>query len=112
MATFIQMYPPRDGKQYDCQCSRCGSSMDYKHCEMCDGDGYDGHDCGEDCCMCLNPEDNVPCDTCGGKGGWYRCFSSPEWCQSHPLPGRENNSRNLPEWFEVNQRGDRPQKGE
>jgi hypothetical protein len=37
-------------------------------CWDCHGEGgY--HDCGEDCCMCLDPEDITrDCPTCGGKG--------------------------------------------
>ena len=42
-------------------------------CSQCDPDyrGYSYHDCGEDCCACLDPQPNVVCDTCEGKGGWY-----------------------------------------
>lgn len=53
-----------DGK---CHCDGSG----WIECENCD-DGLDGHDCGDDICCCLNPEDNVTCQYCGGKGGW-RC---------------------------------------
>jgi hypothetical protein len=35
--------------------------------------GVSGHDCGEDCCACLEPEENDPCAQCGGIGGWYVC---------------------------------------
>lgn len=44
-------------------------------CWRCGGEGVDGHDCGEDCCCCLYPEDNVLCDICDGKGGWWRCYA-------------------------------------
>ena len=37
-------------------------------CPNCGGTGYSDHDCGEDCCACLEPEDNVVCNWCGGKG--------------------------------------------
>jgi hypothetical protein len=37
-------------------------------CESCGGEGYTSHDCGEDCCCCEFPEDNVICEACGGKG--------------------------------------------
>src|SRR5262245_43591815 len=40
-------------------------------CPTCEGEGVVGHDCGEDCCPCLDPEDNVPCGTCGGEGSVY-----------------------------------------
>ncbi len=45
--------------------------MEWIECENCGGEGFVGHDCGEDCCCCLDPEDNVPCDVCGGKGGYW-----------------------------------------
>ncbi|MGZ6446905.1 MAG: hypothetical protein ACXWRA_02650 [Pseudobdellovibrionaceae bacterium] len=40
-------------------------------CWQCDGHCLVGHDCGEDTCCCLEPEDNVVCDVCDvcdGKG--------------------------------------------
>ena len=43
-------------------------------CWQCGGDGVHGHDCGEDCCCCLHPEDNTTCDICDGHGGWWRCY--------------------------------------
>jgi hypothetical protein len=82
----------RDREQKLCtdpSCARCGSSMTWIDCEMCGGEGVDGHDCGEDCCCCIDPEDNVPCDACRGRGGWWQCMSNPVWCEAHPLPGRE-----------------------
>lgn len=44
-------------------------SLEPECCWACDGEGY-VHDCGEDCCCCLNPEIDYcyPCDECGGKG--------------------------------------------
>jgi hypothetical protein len=36
-------------------------------CWQCMGDGG-WHDCGEDCCCCLEPELNVVCDECDGEG--------------------------------------------
>lgn len=53
-------------------CSKCGSQKFYRGCWNCE-DGYSGHDCGEDCCCCLDPEDNVVCDICEGEGGFYVC---------------------------------------
>ena len=86
------------GQEIDCQCARCGSSCDYQDCDNCD-DGADGHDCGEDVCVCLYPEENVACQYCDGNGGWHRCLSSPEFCESNPLPGREDVQRGKIEWF-------------
>lgn len=44
------------------------SLEDLEDCRNCGGTGFSSHDCGEDCCVCLEPEDNVICDWCGGKG--------------------------------------------
>jgi hypothetical protein len=56
-------------------CPRCGCcSLEYVECQTCGGEGVSGHDCGEDCCPCLYPVDNVPCDICLGKGGWTVCL--------------------------------------
>jgi hypothetical protein len=44
------------------------SEMVTVQCWQCGGEGTTGHDCGEDCCCCLNPYDNVRCDICGGRG--------------------------------------------
>ena len=51
---------------YDDQCG------DYVECWNCGGEGVSHHDCGEDTCCCLYPEDNVMCDICDGAGGWQR----------------------------------------
>lgn len=79
-----------DGQYDDCQCARCGSSVAHTRCYNCGGEGYSHHDCGEDTCCCLNPDDNVICDICRGSGGWFCCISTPEYCETHPIPGREN----------------------
>lgn len=99
--TVIGPRPPNDGKQWDCQCARCGSSLSFEECENCGGEGVSGHDCGEDCCCCLDPEENVVCDTCRGEGTFPLCLSNSEWCQANPMPGRENIARSTPEWFPV-----------
>ena len=100
--TFIGDRPPphfyRAGVEFDCQCARCGSSATSERCDMCE-DGLCGHDCGEDCCCCLNPEANVLCDYCGGTGIFHFCCSSPEWCNANPLPGREDMPRGAIEWY-------------
>jgi hypothetical protein len=44
-------------------------------CWDCCGEGVTHHACGEDTCCCLNPEDNVTCATCGGKG--YLSLAQP-----------------------------------
>jgi hypothetical protein len=88
------------GEEIYCRCARCGSSVDHRHCDYCE-DGFDGHDCGEDCCCCEFPEQNVPCDVCGGTGVWHDCMSSPDWCEANPLPGREDVPRGDLEWYTV-----------
>ena len=72
------------------QCARCGSSCGFLDCGNCDEFGYSHHDCGEDCCCCLRPENNVVCQWCNGSGGSWHCLSTPGWCEAHPLPGREH----------------------
>lgn len=98
----IAKHPPAEmyaaDLEIDCQCSRCGSSASSEFCDQCE-DGFDGHDCGEDCCCCLYPEEDVPCQYCDGEGVFHRCMSSPEWCEGNPLPGREEIKRGAIEWF-------------
>ena len=72
--------PPRDGREWDCQCARCGSSTDFVICENCGGDG---------------------CSQCGGRTGFLLCLSSTEWCETHPLPERDEVKRGAIEWFVV-----------
>ena len=91
--------PPQDGREWENQCARCGSSVNWVECEQCGGEGVDGHDCGEDCCCCAYPEDNIRCDICGGQGGWYQCLAAEPWCDGHPIQGRENVKRGTVEWF-------------
>lgn len=98
--SVIAPFPPSDGRQWNCQCARCGSSCDIEVCEECDGEGVDGHDCGDDCCCCGWPdEDNMVCQYCHGDGDRWTCVSSSYWCQANPLPGRENVERGQIEWF-------------
>jgi len=40
-------------------------------CWNCGGTRYTHHDCGEDVCAYIDPEDNVVCEICNGEGGWY-----------------------------------------
>lgn len=98
-AANIVRRPPNDGRYWECQCARCGSSMDFQDCDYCGGEGYSDHECGEDTCCCLYPEDNVTCDICHGDGGWWMCLSSQEWCEANPLPGRENIKQNTQDWY-------------
>lgn len=55
-------------------CQRCGCcELVSEECEQCN-EGLDGHDCGEDCCCCLDPEDNIPCQFCRGRGYFEVCL--------------------------------------
>lgn len=55
-------------------CQRCGCcNQDWEECTNCE-EGYSSHECGEDCCNCLDPRPNVICDICEGKGGWHVCL--------------------------------------
>jgi len=51
---------------------------DYVDCWNCGGEGFSGHDCGEDTCCCLDPEDDVVCDICKGEGGWKNDMQPPD----------------------------------
>lgn len=72
--------------------------MERHLCEYCE-DGIDGHDCGEDCCSCADPEPNLPCGFCDGVGGWWACGNSEGWCEANPRPGREGTERGAIEWY-------------
>jgi len=104
---IIQGTPPADGRNWECQCARCGSSADWIDCWAC-VDGMAGHDCGEDCCMCLRPEENVICEICGGNGGGWRCLAALIYCEENPMDGREQIVRGAIEWFTV-ERNEREQ---
>lgn len=67
----------------DIICAKCGSDVEWEDCWDCGGEGFTHHDCGEDTCCCLEPENNVGCDTCNGSNGWYRCHS----CESKKKEG-------------------------
>jgi hypothetical protein len=95
---------PNDGGDWECQCARCGSSLMWEDCYGCAGEGLRGHDCGEDTCCCLDPEDNVECSNCGGSGGHYDCVSGREWCTANPMMGREDITSGRVEWYPVNRK--------
>lgn len=56
-------------------CEKHRSEKCWVDCWNCGGEGVSHHDCGEDCCACLNPEDNVCCDNCHGEGGYKLCVT-------------------------------------
>jgi hypothetical protein len=71
-------------KHDEYQCGRCGSSIRFETCTHCWGYGYFEDDGGED---------DVKCFHCDGEGTIPICISSPEWCESHPMPGQEATQR-------------------
>lgn len=91
-----EMY--QSGYEIDCQCARCGGMIESVPCEHC-VDGFDGHECGEDCCACAFPEPNCICQYCYGDGHRLLCCNSWQWCIDNPLPDRENVLRHTLEWF-------------
>lgn len=51
---------------------------DWKSCWQCFGDGG-WHDCGDDCCMCLDKESiTVICDECLGEGQQFFPYESTD----------------------------------
>lgn len=60
------------------RCETCHHFKCMRECWDCRGECYTHH-CGDDTCCCLEPEDNVTCDTCHGKGGWFQCFKCHPW---------------------------------
>jgi hypothetical protein len=60
----VEFFDIDDGEQ-DCQCARCGSSTSSEY---------------------IYPT----IDGSFGGGVVYRCLSSEEWCDSHPMAGRES----------------------
>ena len=56
------------------QCKKCGHEESaWRTCWSCGGEGgY--HDCGEDTCCCLDPDEITnACSECRGNGGWNVC---------------------------------------
>jgi hypothetical protein len=105
-ATVIARVPPNDGREWDSQCARCGSSLTHESCYACGGEGF--VDCYDEDPLWYDEDDFRTCDVCGGTGGWLRCLSTfgedeqpqgKSWCEEHPLPGREDVSPNAAEWF-------------
>lgn len=94
--------PPRDGREWDCPCARCGSSIDWEQCGACGGEGITAPgELYEQDPLWYDEDDYENCHTCGGEGSWGICISISEWCEAHPLPGREAVKRGIIEWFPV-----------
>jgi len=102
MADPIRFEPLNDDSEEDCQCARCGSSVEWIFCGECCGNGYLDEDRWE------YDEDEVPCSACRTTGGAYECLSSAEYCKANPIPGRENIPRGKIEWFTLPARSPSP----
>jgi len=46
-------------------CPKCKAVIEYKHCEVCGGDGYYEE--------YSDAETTDPCESCEGKGIWLEC---------------------------------------
>lgn len=86
--SVIAAHPPNDGREWDCQCARCGSSVIDEWCPDCGGD-----------CEVWEDGESFSCSTCDGAGCWRVCASEDGWCEAHPIPGREQIRRGAIEWF-------------
>jgi hypothetical protein len=61
------------------ECRLIGHFITNSACWQCGGECFVDHDCGKDCCCCLDPQPNVRCDICEGKGGYDICLTcNPE----------------------------------
>lgn len=80
------------------QCERCGSSVEWIDCHDCGGDGWVEYDDGDGIVPDIRDD---RCGICGGKGGWFRCVSTPKWCNENPIAGREDVVRGAVEKFMV-----------
>ena len=79
MNDFVDILEHRVCEIHDC--NLVGSE-----CDDCDGEGgY--HDCGEDSCCCLDPDEpNETCGRCHGTGHVEWC---PEWSEQRPCTKKE-----------------------
>jgi hypothetical protein len=85
---------PSDGRYWDCQCARCGSSVMFNECDNCGGEGWIEDDDWQ-----AYEGDGHNCYWCNGVGGHFACVSSVEYCEGHPKKGREDITRGTIEWF-------------
>lgn len=100
--TIIASTPPDDGQDWEAQCARCGSSLFFEPCEACGGEGFTAPgELHEQDPLWYDEEDIEPCHQCGGQASFPNCASSEDWCESHPLPGREEIEPHTVEWFVI-----------
>lgn len=98
--TFIGLDHPKDGRQWEAQCARCGSTLEWIACSACDGEGETAYgELYEQDPLWYLPSDTKPCHQCGGQASFPACISSEGWCKANPLPGREETPSSTPEWY-------------
>ena len=79
MKTTIKQYDDTLRSKHPPTCVKCGQRKNRTSCHVCDGAGVFGHDCGEEVCCCLDPEDNDPCEECRGRGWYWSCDQCEGW---------------------------------
>lgn len=90
---------PNDGRDWDVQCARCGSSLAFDLCENCGGEGFIEDDTDQ-----INGIEYEACNECLGASTFPRCLSGAEWCEANPRLDREDVEVSTPEWFVVARR--------
>lgn len=74
-----------DDATHEGDCPICGFYTEWETCWECHGEGG-FHDCGEDCCACLDKDEiTEECGTCGGAGGYRVCPNAAH----HPAKERQ-----------------------
>lgn len=102
LTTIIAERPPNDGAEWDCQCARCGRSVEWIECEACGGEGITGPgELYEEDPLWYDMNDTGPCRQCNGEASWPVCMSTESYCQNNPIPGREDIKRGRVEWFRI-----------
>lgn len=103
--THIGLNHPQDGREWDCQCARCGSTLTWESCGACGGDGCTAPgELYEQDPLWYDMDDIQVCHECGGEAWFPNCISSPEYCEGNPIVGRESIPRHTPEWFALPER--------
>lgn len=95
--SHIGLEAPKDGRKWDYQCARCGSSLIWERCCVCGGEGVE--DVEDDENFWYESGTCVPCSQCNGQASFPCCLSSIEFCEMNPLAGREHIKRDTVEWF-------------
>lgn len=79
----------------DLRCARCGGDAEFFECDDCGGEGETAPGALYEMDPLWYDEDATePCSLCHGRRGWWRCCNSGDWCDAHPLPGRESVASN------------------